>query len=193
MATDADALLIRAMELFDAGVDGVKPDDWRRPTPCEDWDVRALVNHVTVEDLWVPPLFAGSTIEQVGERFDGDQLGDDPQPTWARAVAGAREAVSERGAMERTVHLSFGDLPGSEYALQLFADHLVHYWDLAYATGQTTTLPRDLVVAAVEWFSPFEDDYRRAGVIGPRPGVAPGAEDQSTLLAMFGRRSTWRA
>ena len=192
MPSHADALLIRAMELFDAGVSGVKPGDWDRPTPCPDWDVRALVNHVTVEDLWVPPLFAGSTIEDVGGAFDGDQLGGDPPGAWQRAVQAAREAVSEPDAMRRTVHLSFGDLPGEEYARQLSADHLGHYWHLAAATGQTTALPRDLVIAAVEWFAQVEDDYRKAGAIGPRRTAASVGDDQATLLAMFGRPSTWR-
>lgn len=191
MDSDADVLLIRAMELFDAGVWGID-GDWRRPSPCDGWDVRRLVNHVTVENLWAPPLLAGSTLDEVGGRFDGDQLGDDPQQAWARAVAGAREAVGEPDAMDRTVHLSAGEFPAHEYAMQLFADHLVHYWDLAYATGQSTTLPRDLVIAATEWFDGVEDAYRQSGAIGPRPPIAAGADDQVTLLAMFGRRSSWR-
>jgi uncharacterized protein (TIGR03086 family) len=189
--TDPDTLLVRSMELFDAGVSAVPDDAWQARTPCTDWGVRELVNHVTVEDLWIPPLFAGATIEEVGDRFDGDQLGEDPKAAWADAFHQARAAVDDDGAMARTVHLSFGDLPGSEYALQLFADHLIHYWDLASATGQAAELPRDLVAACVDWFSANEEAYRSAGAIGPRPDVPPGGGDQATLLAMFGRPSTW--
>ena len=57
---------------------GVGEDQWGAPTPCADWDVRELVNHVAGEDLWTAPLLEGSTIEEVGDRFDGDLLGDDP-------------------------------------------------------------------------------------------------------------------
>ena len=35
----------------------------------------------------------------------------------------------------RIVHLSFGDFPGGEYTRQLFADHLIHAWELARAIG----------------------------------------------------------
>ena len=67
----------------------------RRPmggaTPCTEWDVRALVNHVLGEIRWAVPLFAGSTIAEVGDRFDGDLLGDDPVGRVGRGRArGAR-------------------------------------------------------------------------------------------------------
>ena len=51
---------------------------WAAPTPCADWDVRALVRHVVEEERWVAPLLRGETIEEVGDRFAGDLLGDDP-------------------------------------------------------------------------------------------------------------------
>jgi hypothetical protein len=58
--------------------------------------------------------------------------------------------------MERTVHLSFGDVPGAEYALQLAADHLVHAWDLARAIGADQSLDTDAVTAVREWFDAME-------------------------------------
>ena len=97
---------------------------WQAATPDEDWVVRDLVSHVVGEDLWAPPLLAGSTIAEVGDRFDGDVLSADPKAAWAAASARAVQAIGEDGAMGRIVHLSFGDFPGREYALQLFADHL---------------------------------------------------------------------
>ena len=81
-------------------------------TPCEQWDVRTLVNHLVNETSWVPPLMHGSTIAEVGERFDGDLLGSDPVRSWSDASAAASAAVAEDGALERTVHLSYGDVAG---------------------------------------------------------------------------------
>lgn len=189
MADDVIALHRKACEGFGVLVHAVPVDQWSAPTPCSDWDVRALVGHVVGEDLWTPPLLAGRTIADVGDAFDGDLLGTDPVPAWDAALAGALEAAAEPGVAGRTVHLSFGDFPGEEYLRQLLADHLVHGWDLAVATGGDTALDPELVAACADWFAGIEDAYRGAGVVGPRAEVASDADLQSRLLAAFGRRS----
>src|SRR4051812_12240655 len=87
----------RTVENWQRILDDVTADQWDDPTPCTEWNVRALVNHVVGEELWVRPLLEGSTIEQVGDRFDGDLLGDDP-------VARGREASAEAvGAADKHV------------------------------------------------------------------------------------------
>jgi uncharacterized protein (TIGR03086 family) len=180
----------RACERFDRYVGEIGPDRWTAPTPCAGWDVRALVNHVVAEELWTPPLMEGRTIAEVGNRFDGDVLGADPVAAHDAAAAAAIEAVSADGVLERTVHLSFGDVPGEEYAWQLTADHLIHGWDLARAIGSDDRLEPDLVAAVATWFTEREDLYRAAGAIGPRPAVSESADPQTVLLAAFGRTPT---
>jgi uncharacterized protein (TIGR03086 family) len=85
------------------------------------------------------------------------------------------------------VHLSFGDFPGRDYTMQLFADLLVHGWDLARAIGADERLDPELVEVCASWFTPLEETYRGAGAIGPRPEVPPDADAQTRLLAAFGR------
>jgi uncharacterized protein (TIGR03086 family) len=177
----------RAAEDFGARVHAVGDDQWHLPTPCSDWDVRELVDHLVGEMRWMPPLLDGRTIAEVGDRLEGDQLGGDPKAAWDDAAKAAVEAVGVPGAMERTVHLSFGDLPGAEYTRQLLADLLVHGWDLARAIGADERLDPELVEACAGWFAPMEEAYRGAGAIGPRAEVAPDADAQTRLLAMFGR------
>ena len=91
----------------------IRDDQWHAPTPDTEWDVTDLVQHLVYEQLWVPPLLAGKTIAEVGDAFDGDVLGDDPQRAWTSAAAAAQAAFAEPGALERTVHLSFGDVPAT--------------------------------------------------------------------------------
>lgn len=165
----------------------VRSDQWDGPTPCSDWDVRALVNHVVYEQRWSVPLFAGATIAEVCDRFDGDLLGDDPALNAAEAAEDAKAAVSETGALERTVHLSFGDTQAVEYVRQLLADHLIHGWDLAVATGNDRKLDPEAVHACRDWFTHREKFYRDAGIIGPRPQLSANASVQDELLAAFGR------
>jgi uncharacterized protein (TIGR03086 family) len=181
------AMFRSAVAEFDARVRQIGDHQWRAATPDEDWSVRDLVNHVAGEDLWAPPLLAGSTIAEVGDRFDGDVLGADPGSAWAAASARAVRAVEEPGAMDRIVHLSFGDFPGREYALQLFADHLIHAWDLARAIGADESLDGRLVASCATWFDAMEDAYRSAGAIAARPLVPGDADAQTVLLARFGR------
>jgi uncharacterized protein (TIGR03086 family) len=186
---DIPAMFRRAVAEFDARVGQVGDQQWQGPTPDEDWTVRDLVNHVVGEDLWVPALLAGSTIAEVGNSFDGDVLGVEPGAAWAAACAEAVRAVEQDGAMDRIVHLSFGDVPGSEYTMQLFADHLIHAWDLARAIGADERLDGQLVASCANWFQAVEDAYRSTGAIAARPLMADGADAQTVLLARFGRRA----
>ncbi len=159
-------------------------------TPCTDWSVRDLVNHVVGEDLWTAPLLEGSTIEEVGDRFDGDLLGEEPS---ARARAAADEAVAavaEWLPLGGTVALSYGEEQVGEYVHQLAADHLVHAWDLAVATGADPALDPEVVDAVSKWYADREEVYRSAGIVGPR-GPEPGTDAQSRLIAAFGRDPAW--
>ena len=187
MQRDIRDLYQRAVARFGDHVHAVRDDQWRAPTPCTDWDVRTLVNHLVSENRWAPPLFEGRTIAEVGDRFDGDLLGDDPTGAWDDSAAAVVAAVGEDGAMERTVHLSFGDLPGGEYVMQLFADTLIHGWDLARAIGDDDRLDLELVEACAAWFAAVEDLYRAGGAVAARPELPPDADPQARLLAMFGR------
>ena len=185
MGHDVVELHRRATDAFGERVRGVGKAAWHQPTPCTEWDVRALVNHVVVENLWIPPLVAGKRIEDVTDIPDGDALGDDPQGAWDRSLADA-VAATARTPLDATTHLSFGDVPAAEYLWQLTVDALVHAWDLARATGQDETFDADLVAACAEWFGGVEDAYRSAGVIGPAV-VADGDDATARLVGRLGR------
>ena len=187
MPADQAALHRRAVGEFDARVRAVGDDQWELPTPCSDWNVRQLVNHLVYEDRWTVPLMEGTTLAEVGDRYEGDLLGDDPKGAWAESCAEAVAAVQADGALERMVDLSSGPTPAGEYVSQLLADHLIHAWDLARAVGADERLDPELVEACAAWFAEMEPHYRAAGAIGERPETPPGADAQTTLLAAFGR------
>jgi len=186
---DLESLYRRTVEGWTARVEAVGPDQWEAPTPCDDWDVRTLVNHVVGEDVWTEPLMRGSTIEEVGGRFDGDLLGQDPHEAARSAADEATRVVAETLPTQGRVHLSYGEEDMAEYVSQLAADHLIHGWDLAAATGGDVDLDEELVAGVAAWFAEREEIYRAAGAIGAR---AEGHGDaQSELLARFGRDSRW--
>jgi uncharacterized protein (TIGR03086 family) len=184
---DVPAMFSQAVGEFDARVRLIGDGQWQAATPDEDWNVRDLVNHVTGEDLWAPPLLAGSTIAEVGDRFDGDVLGADPLAAWIAASAGAVRAAGQDGAMDRIVHLSFGDFPGREYLGQMTADHVIHAWDLARGIGADDRLDPELVRFVYDFMAPQAEQWRGAGVFGPDVPVPDDADPQTKLIAISGR------
>ena len=146
MSEDVLALHRRALEEFGRRVHAVGADPWGCPTPCTDWEVRHLVNHLVSEQLWVPPLLAGKRVADLGDGFAvGDVLGDDPVAAWDAAAAAATAAFAEPGALARVVHLSYADRPGEEYAREMIFDLVVHSWDLARGISADDTLDPGLV------------------------------------------------
>lgn len=186
---DLNTLYHRTLEHWADVVVCVRDDQWDSPTPCSEWSVRDLVNHVASEDLWTAELMGGSTIDEVGSRLDGDLLGDEPVARSIDAAKAASTSVAERLPRGGTVPLSFGDTDVSEYVWQLASDHLVHSWDLSAATGTDRRLDPALVAAVAGWFAEREEAYRGAGAVAPR-GLSHGG-GQSDLLASFGRDSEW--
>jgi uncharacterized protein (TIGR03086 family) len=179
----------RAMTEFDRRVQLLTEDRWHVGTPCDEWDARDLVNHLVAEQLWVPHLLAGETLDDVGDRYDGDQLGDDPVDAWSQAAAAAREAVTEPGALDGSVHSSMGQLPATEYLAQLISDLAIHAWDLARALSLDEELDHELVEELYRVWAPRADELSRAGVFGSPVDLGDATEEdlQTRLLALFGR------
>lgn len=185
------ALMTEAMDGFEQRLHTVDATRWNAPTPCGEWDVRTLVNHVVAELLWVPPLLDGKTIAEVGDRFEGDILSDDPLAAWTSAATAAQAAASQPGTQKRTVHLSFGDFPGTEYLSQVTSDVVIHSWDLARAVGAVDRLHPRLVEFVDGFLSPQVDAWRSAGAFGPAVEIGPDVNAQDRLLAQTGRSPTW--
>lgn len=178
-----------AIALFGSRVHRVRDDQWDDPTPCAEWSVRDLVGHLTVEQLWVPRLVRdGATIEEVGDAYEGDQLGDDPAGAWDRAAVAAVAAFSEPGALDRTVHLSSGTGTAAGYCSQMMMDAVVHSWDLSRAIRADEHLPQDLAAAALREVEPYADELAGTSMFADPVPPPPGADDLTRLLCLLGRR-----
>lgn len=160
--------------------------DLERATPCTEWSVGDLLNHVVSENLWVPPLLAGSTIEEVGGRFDGDTLGEDPVGAYERSFEAADDAI-RAAPMDRPVAVSYGPTPARVYAGHRFIDLLVHGWDLAMALGCDAAMPADLVAGCLAIVEPEREFLAASGVFATDVPV-PEGPPSSRLLALLGRR-----
>ncbi|MDW5326786.1 TIGR03086 family metal-binding protein [Plantactinospora sp. KLBMP9567] len=170
----------------------VGTEHWTAGTPCADWDVRTLLNHVVGEERWSVPLFAGASLAEVGDRFAGDLLGADPAASARDAAEQACRAVGDPAVLDRTVQLSAGPTPGREYLHQLLAEHLVHGWDLAVAIGVEPRLDPAGVRECARWFTERRSMYRESGLTAADVPVPPEASEQDRLVAAFGRDPGWR-
>jgi uncharacterized protein (TIGR03086 family) len=170
-------------------VAAIDRSQFRDPTPCEDWDVETLLRHVVSGNLWVPPLVGGETIEQVGDRFDGDVLGDDFVDAYMRSADAAADAFGAPGAMDAPCAVSYGPVPGSVYCGHRIIDVLVHGWDLAYATHGNTALPDELVDACLGIVEPQLAQLEGSGAFGTDHTIPADASAQTRLLALLGRHS----
>lgn len=177
-----------ALSEFGRRVHAVGPGQWHDPTPCDDWDVRGLVGHLVYEQLWVPPLLAGQTVAQVGDRFDGDNLGSDPVGAWETAADAAHAAFAEPGALDRDVHLSYGTRSARHYLLEMVSDLVVHAWDLARGIGADEHLSPRLVELVYEHTAPQVSNLAASGLFAPPVPVPDDADPQTKLIAMYGRQ-----
>ena len=183
------------LDRFDRSVAGfsrvlgeVGAQQWTDPTPCSEWDVRALVNHVCGEQRWMAPLLDGQTMADVGDSLAGDLLGDDPVAAYTRAAANTRAALARHCDLAQTVQLSGGPTAVSRYCDEVGLDTLIHTWDLARAVGADETLPVDLVEAGMVAVQPWIQPDGVPGVFAAPVVVAVDADPATRLLGLLGRQ-----
>ncbi len=178
----------RALEATGRVVSGVAADQWADPTPCAEWNVRELMNHLVAGNLWAAELAAGATIADVGDRLDGDVLGDDPVGSYGASALVASAVFHRPGAMDAPCAVSYGPVPGSIFAGHRFLDVLVHGWDLAVASGGDASLDDSLVNGCLELVAPQVALLRASGMFSDDVTAPPNASPQTRLLALLGRQ-----
>ena len=146
-------------------------------TPCDDWDVRTLMNHMLdTQRYFVKAARGEDATPPLGS--PPDTVSDDPVADFQAARSDVLATFQEPGVIEKT-----GPMLGIA-----FSDQLLHGWDLARATGQDATMPEPLPEAAYEMIHGRFTDDQRKGVFKPAVAVPATASAQDRLLAYTGRR-----
>lgn len=179
-----------------AVIDQIGDDQWEMVIP--DWfpkgraqgevTLRTIVNYHAYDDAWVPDVLAGRTKDQVGDRYDGDLLGDDPKAGFREGADRAIAAVAALDDPERVVHLSYGDFPAREYLKHVITFRGFRVHDIAKLIGVDDTLPPELLDGLIEMVVPEVDQWRAVGVFGPAITPPEGADRQTELLCLVGRQ-----
>ena len=179
--------LQRAVRSTRAVLGGVTSEQLTLPTPCASWQVSDLINHIVGGQFFFAAVASGEQPSRDRPDFSaGDFVGE-----FERGSAAAIAAFDEPGAMERTMHLPFGDMPGSIFVKIAATDTFIHGWDLAKATGQPADLDPELATELLAGARPFLSDSLRGpegeAAFGPEQPCTPDAANADQLAAFLGR------
>lgn len=169
----------------------LRSDQLTLGTPCADWHVQALLNHM-LGTLWLSEAaFADQAPRHLvvpGGVPSADLVGSDPVAAYTEAAAAALAAARLEGTLTRTHQTPLGARPGAALAGLVTLDLFVHGWDLAQATRQSTTLDADLAAHVFAFAQQALTDDIRGSFIGPAISVASDAPVVAQLVAFLGRR-----
>lgn len=198
MTTDATMpdpveLLEKATQRVLAVADGVSQAQAEAPTPCAEWNVRDLLNHLLGGLEFATGAMTGNQPSINPSGADSSLTGESLFAVVAQAyraeLGRVLELARQPGVMERTATTTFGEMPISRIMTGILLDQFIHCWDLAKATGQDTTLDPDLtefVYTALS--SGFADMGREAGLVGPIVSVPEDASRQDQMIGYMGRQ-----
>jgi uncharacterized protein (TIGR03086 family) len=178
--------LVQSLELAYSFVRQIPDDAWRRPTPCDEWDLRGLVNHMVGSAHMVSYGLTGRAIDA---SFYGNHLGPD-------AIASYRDAIDELvglyradpAILGRSIAMPWASISGADLALMFAADHLVHAWDTARSLGQPTDFDHGLVRRIRAFGDEYAERHRTPGMFDAAVVAPAGATPADALAAFVGRK-----
>jgi uncharacterized protein (TIGR03086 family) len=155
---------------------GVRPEQMSLPTPCSEWDVGALLEHMAGGSAY---LFGALGLDGPGGAAWPAQ----------EAVFACVEALREPGTLDRRCMSPAGfEWSVAEAVAGTAMDQLIHTWDLGVAVGEKGDMDPELAGAIVAMFLPAMPEMgRQAGFVGAAVAVSADASAQERLLGAMGR------
>lgn len=177
----------RAVVHASDAIAGIRPFELSKPTPCDDWDVRALLNHMIGGcHFYVAMLTGQPPAPNMGKR---DWVGDRPRTSFAVAGRALLETARAPGTLEKPIQWYGTERPGAAAIETIAADLTAHTWDLLQAFGRGRDLDPDLAAAALAvWQAAMPSGAPRAAVaFQAESPISPDAPIQDRLAAFLGR------
>jgi uncharacterized protein (TIGR03086 family) len=172
-------------------VGGVRADQLSAATPCADWDLHELLNHIILWTAYSAERRARD--EQVPEELMNTDFVAEPgyAADYAAQLDKAVAAWSDPAAWERNLNVMGSPTPAADVAALLIAEMVLHGWDAAKASGQRYTVQDDVAQAAGTAVDANAELFRKyQGFAGPVP-VPASASALDRALAQSGRDPAW--
>lgn len=186
----------RAVEVSRSVVHRVTPDRLPLPTPCAEWDLAALLAHMTVQHHGFARAVEGEHTDVADWR--PVPLGVDVVAAYDRAVDHVLAAFAAPEATGRTAYLpEIRDgvtVPATTAMGFHFIDYVVHSWDVAATLGLPVEFDDEVLAAAlvVAGQVPVDETSRGPGrAFGPVLVPAPDSAPLDRVLATLGRSPGW--
>ena len=162
------------------------PDQFGASTPCPDWDVQALANHLLGALVMFRDVASKGGADMA--LYQLDHIGGDLLGAYDGLSAETVDAWKSGDKADGMANMPWGEMPAS-LALQMLADDVVvHGWDLARSTGQQVDWDQALAGETFEFAQTmFASPEIRSGSFGDPVVVADGADAMSKLVAFLGR------
>lgn len=183
---DEISLLSSVMDKTGDVIAGVTDDRKDRPTPCPDYDVAALIDHIVG---WVRAFEAGVH----GRPVEGDpsryRVGPDPAGEFRAAARSIVASWRDEGIDRKVRMTSGGEIDGRMAFDMTLMEYMAHGWDLAVATGQPVPYTEAEAAAVLERAEvTLPPQYRGEGMsFGEIVPVADHAPAVDRLVAFLGR------
>lgn len=177
----------RAVENAAEVVHNTKPDQLRDPTPCTEWDVRALLNHIVGG---CEAIVVGASGKEMPSFDEGDHLGDDYIGAFDRASKATLEVWRDPESFNKTFKSPWGETHGSILFGLALADAVVHGWDLAQATGQEIKIEEETAEAIYTMTSTMlepKGSFPRGDTFADPVDMPDDARARDRALAYLGR------
>ncbi len=177
--------LAAILPAVDGLVARIQPAQLEDPTPCDDFTVLDVIQHMTVLGSRFAHQFRGETPPDVEAP---KVYGWVPRAEFKQAMDELHAAIDSPGALERTIPAPFGDVDGETFARFVAFDGLIHGWDIARAIGRDYEVD-DAVVAEVDAFAraALTDDMRDGDTFAAATTPPADAGPIDRLAAFSGR------
>jgi uncharacterized protein (TIGR03086 family) len=187
---DPRPLYRRAVAQTETIVAAVSPSQFGLPTPCPEYDVRALLSHIT-GGLTRTALVGEGDPDALARPAQASGIADDGWLDAYRAAATrANAAWADDTKLDTLFELPWGKVPGRIALAGYIQEILTHGWDLAKATSQPTERDPELALwslATAKRILPPDIRSAEGVPFGPVVEVPPDATPYTQLAAWLGR------